>query len=654
MSTRIDELVRYELELGGGLTNDAQEAARAIRGLGQAAQASEREFDRATGAMERGLGKVGSMIGGPIADLGDVILDVRESITGAGAAIGGLGVAAAGSVAAAAALGIAVSGIADAAVDAADRLEKAGLAELVPPEATENVKAYKAAIDDLSVATDVLTVTTASGLVGALAEGATALTGAIVSFNDGRQAIVGFAGAIVDMIRNALTPQNSAVFDGFSRAIERIGTMAERVKDKIAPVTDAVGGLAEQIETVTRALLLGPLGIWDKLVAKGEATRTVIADVRGPVATAESPEEKARLDQLFSEAAAEDAARKAAGARADGVIAKGEATAAKGASEWSRAAATAQEGWDAAIVSLRETQVELEDVLKGQDAASYAATKAGWETYGAWAEVEYQMRVELPAAVQSATASFEGLESSVNKSVATAWLQHLSATGSSVAGLAEDLPSAVQQIGAMIPGIWGAIVSAFGVAMDSDRLHESAVRFVTQLADWLREMPEMVTRQMTEQVPELVGAIAQLPAAIIEGALMVPAAIVESTPTMVREIVRALGEALTAPIRDESGKAGWTGAVGGSFLLGVPITDGNDVRPSGFAAGVRHLRGRDRANTTQARQIGRAESARGMRARSGGSVGEIHVHGVTDARQFAGELRRTLGEWQLGDSLGAY
>jgi hypothetical protein len=586
VSTRIDELVRYELELGGGLTNDAQEAARAIRGLGQAAQSSGREFD----AMERGAGKIASMLGGPFADLGDVVLDLGPALEGASGAIGLVGTVAAGSALALTAVVIGSKALADAAVAARDRLVDAGLAAEIPAASLESLDHYQRSQRDLQASLDLLVVR----LGGPVAEALSEATYATIGLGDAFAAVSQktsplYAG--LSELGSALSWLSPARIE-FELLAAAAGYFADAGKQAAAAV-NADNGLGSFLRKESETRIDG---LSERMAAK---------------------EEQIRLEKAAAAAAASARKQAEAEAMAENQRRMREALAANERSlEQDRAAAAEMRD------SSPWTSLPMDMSRLALDGGKVFAD-----------HIISAMAVNFPAIIEDAFApALEAVKRAASEAMA-ARVQ----TVTQFAALSDDLSTALGQLGQMLPGMLGAVASFASVVVDAERVHQVSVSLVEQLGNWIRDFPDLTVTMMTEMLPEITGAIAKLPLALIQAAIEFPAALIRSIPGMITGILRELGDALN-PFNDSTGG----------------VSNGRFAASPGALAGGRGGPAPSRAVTTQARQIGRAESARGMRARSGGSVGEIHVHGVTDARQFAGELRRTLGEWQLGDSLGAY
>jgi hypothetical protein len=182
---RLDDLQK-QLQASTKLSND--EVRRMVTSLGsqfkkaeseatKAAKAAEKEWsksmDNLKGVAEKSLG----MLGGPFAQLGEVVFDLGGKISGTSGAVGTLGVALGASAAAAGVLVGGTIALASAASEATIRLQEQGLAAEIPPEAMLSQKDYTDAINGLYTQVDVLTVQLGGPAMNAVANLSYAIVG---------------------------------------------------------------------------------------------------------------------------------------------------------------------------------------------------------------------------------------------------------------------------------------------------------------------------------------------------------------------------------------------------------------------------------------------------------------------------------------------
>lgn len=192
---RLDDLQK-QLKESSQLSND--EVRRMVNGLssqfkraeGEAAKAARKaeaewtkSMDSLKGAAEKSLG----MLGGPFAQLGDLVFDLGEKVGGAGNAVGSFGVIVGGAAVGVTALATAGFELASAAEASAKRLEEAGLAALIPPEAQASVEDYRGGLAALRTEVDVLTVQLGGPAMTAIGD----LSYAIVGIGNAAENIIG-------------------------------------------------------------------------------------------------------------------------------------------------------------------------------------------------------------------------------------------------------------------------------------------------------------------------------------------------------------------------------------------------------------------------------------------------------------------------------
>lgn len=166
----------------------AEKASRAASKAANDTKAAERELarvakeaDKALADQHRGIEALGKAVaeqfGGPISKLADL----STSTAGAVGAVGAAGFAA---VAGVGALAAGAKRLADAAVEARDRLTEQGLAAAIPPSAAASLADYETAGQTLRNELDLLTVTIGSGLAGAIGDAANVTADLLAGFRD--------------------------------------------------------------------------------------------------------------------------------------------------------------------------------------------------------------------------------------------------------------------------------------------------------------------------------------------------------------------------------------------------------------------------------------------------------------------------------------
>jgi hypothetical protein len=146
----------------------AREWARAEKSSEKHAKEAARAWDKGLDSVKNSAEKLANQLGGPFGDMADLALDLGEKLSGTAGAIGMVGAGAGVALAGVAALAVGAKALADAAVEAADRLVEQGRASEIPAESLMSVYAYEAAGADLRTEIDLLTVAIGSELAGAL------------------------------------------------------------------------------------------------------------------------------------------------------------------------------------------------------------------------------------------------------------------------------------------------------------------------------------------------------------------------------------------------------------------------------------------------------------------------------------------------------
>lgn len=181
-------IVEYLLKMGGSLPKDAKDASEAIDRV-------ERSADKA----KSGIEKLGRMAGGPLGQITDAAADATDVLDALGASVGGVGLAAGAAAVGLAGLAVGSKALADAAVEAADRLEKQGLASAIPEASLASVVAYKEASAELRNEVDLLTVAIAGPALDALTQIADVTSGATGAFLDARDAATSWRESVEEL-----------------------------------------------------------------------------------------------------------------------------------------------------------------------------------------------------------------------------------------------------------------------------------------------------------------------------------------------------------------------------------------------------------------------------------------------------------------------
>lgn len=296
---RLDDLQK-QLQASTKLSND--EVRRMVTSLGsqfkkaeseatKAARAAEKEWsksmDNLKGVAEKSLG----MLGGPFAQLGEVVFDLGGKISGTSGAVGTLGVALGASAAAAGVLVGGTIALASAASEATIRLQEQGLAAEIPPEAMLSQKDYTDAINGLYTQVDVLTVQLGGPAMSAVAN----LSYAIVGLTNN-------LGAMIDPIVSAFS-----AIGAFNRMMyeSKIATVATFGQNKlfIGSMLAVVDGLSSQADEgrqlVAQRQEEAAAAKQSTEAAKGEAAARAVAATATQRQTQAS---KAQAEQLKLEA----------------------------------------------------------------------------------------------------------------------------------------------------------------------------------------------------------------------------------------------------------------------------------------------------------------------------------------------------------------
>lgn len=190
MATLPDIGAQEARDMVRGIQRQLKEAEKAAAtSAKQVGDSFDKEFGRIENAAEASLGKMGSLFHDSFGELADVIFDVVAPLQEAGSGMGGLTGAAlmftgTATLAAAglAALGAGAVTIANAGVEARDRLKEIGVA--VDASKTAQLKAYEVATSDLGVAFDELKVAVGAELASDLSTMASATATVVREFSD--------------------------------------------------------------------------------------------------------------------------------------------------------------------------------------------------------------------------------------------------------------------------------------------------------------------------------------------------------------------------------------------------------------------------------------------------------------------------------------
>ena len=250
--------------------------------------------------------QVAALAGGPFATLGQASLELVPKL---GAVAGAAGAAGAAVVAIGGAA-YALRGIASAALEAEDRLRKAGDAAEIPPEAAESLEKYRRYTEDMTRSWDVFVVTA--------------------------------GGRAANVIR------------GTSSALEEASEAFENVRKAILKTDERVEKVTENSWKAARAIAgIGTLGL-SELVLWLERTGEALDEVEEKRESAS----KIAVDMAQSEADAEDAIRRDAAKRADKLLEDREKAEERAAEK--AAALAEREAEKAAALTARELEKKKE------------------------------------------------------------------------------------------------------------------------------------------------------------------------------------------------------------------------------------------------------------------------------------------------------
>ena len=239
-----------------GLTDTFDEVADKADGNAKKVSSGfSAEFNKissAGAAMAAGLGgpfgKIASLSNAALKPLTEVASGLG-GITGQLALVGG---GAALAVAAFAGVGFAAKGIADAAVEAAGRLDDLGIA--VDAESKSQLDAYAAASQDVSVALDQLTVSVGADLAGGITTIVRAVAGGIVEFTAWRESIAEDVAAIQELTREVVNFASFGLSESLIGKVDAYADATDRATVAVDGLTAAVifGGSADDEEALRR------------------------------------------------------------------------------------------------------------------------------------------------------------------------------------------------------------------------------------------------------------------------------------------------------------------------------------------------------------------------------------------------------------------
>lgn len=320
----------------------------------KSAKKAAAEWEKSLGSIKGGAEKLASIVGGPVADLSDIVFDLGEKVGGAGSALGAAGLAAGGTAIAFAAVAYGSKAIADAAVEAAARLDEQGRAAEISPEARASLALYEAGSADLRGELDLLIVQLGSGAADALGTVAVATGDAIESFR-------GLASALSDT-----TTTVGDLYAG-SQLVARVWTgivslgASEVMRSWASETHDAAEehrDLAEQLR----------------------ATKTAADDLAAALEREAAADEAAGREELRRQ---QEAAAKAARAQAD-------------------AERELVDAWREFVSVSGDVADDTERIVEAHAAASYAAAEQ--------AVAEARLRAELAQIEPAARAAVAGVE----------------------------------------------------------------------------------------------------------------------------------------------------------------------------------------------------------------------------------------------------
>ncbi len=284
-------------------TRDAAKSAarEAEKAAEKAAKEAERAAERSSAAWTDTSKKLATLAGGPVATLGEAIFELVPKAGQASGALGGVVAAGVGIGASVAVIGAAAAGVYKlgvAAEEAATRLQEAGLAAEIPPEARVGIEQYRRATEELQRSLDLLVVTLGSDVSKAFAGAASAASLGVRAF-----------GTVADSLREVDEAVDHNRWDDFSAALllplapgaslsHLLRRLADETQDLDAISTEA----AKSMEEVQAQIALATAD------AIGKASREEQKRIEKQVADAKRASEKRIAYEKDFRAAVKDTA----------------------------------------------------------------------------------------------------------------------------------------------------------------------------------------------------------------------------------------------------------------------------------------------------------------------------------------------------------
>jgi hypothetical protein len=595
----VRELVRWVVgfdadQVVDGL-DDAEKAAKRLR-------EETAKVDKSIDGMSRGGQKVANLLGGPFGDLADIVFDLGESASGATAAIGGLGASVLGAVVGVAALSYAGVQLASAADEAAHRLEKAGLASLIPAESRQSIDDYRSATEGLRNQVDLLAVTLGGPLLSAVAKASDLLTAGLVG------------------VRDALSPIASAALAGWN-ATEGLRTVLIAISPAGLP-------------------LLAVSEMFDRIAEHGKAAREETEKVA---------DQFKALDSVIDDLAAEEDRRRESAKRGEQLLADARR---KAHDEAVRQAKERQRLQEQETARVRAEMLAWNDAqIAAEQAAGNAAMRqqAGATGAGLGSLLDTISVVE-PAIGSMAVSSVAGSASlPTGGALAGGILKGLG--GAALSGSAGA--SGLAGLGAAGPVGLG-IAAVVGLPTILDKLSDT----LGSVTDMFEDLPGRLTEALSETLPKILESIPELVGAVVGAVLQLPGVIIGALPEIVEGVAmlipRLVQEIVQAVVPGNGNGFLGLGRVFGGGGGGTDYVD--DYYPESGRGG-RSGKGRGVGGSDVRRAgMARGEEIRRARVSGGGGARDLHVHGVTDPREILRLIRREIGadygpSYAYGDGL---
>lgn len=606
------ELVEWLVKINAG------DAAAKIDDVAKRAQFLKNEAAKVEKSLDSvgGTGKkVASLLGGPMATLGDVVFELSGHASSAGGAMGALGATAAGAVVGVAALTYAGVQLAASAVEAVKRLEEQGLAGEIPAATRESVEDYERNVQSLRNEVDLATVSIGSGAVEAVANLSAALVGLSRSVGD-------TVGSVTDLVKR-MQDLSTTMLDLMT---------GSWIGDLLKSAPGELGEMARSGEGV-----IGMIANWDGAATELNAVLQEQVDKGEEVAASQ---EKVKKAYDANKAAAKEYAAELR------KLAEEEAK---------RAAAARDAALEAVSASLRAQA--LADV--GLHVTGARVTGTTEAAAGAQAAVRV---TQIPTVVVSEVAGPTGADVRGTRE------DRRTATTAAINDTASALGGGVDGVTSLLAAA-GPIGAAIGASLNLGSITDSLDGLVDGLMSAITDLPSILTRLLSEVVPSILSSLPDLAGALVEAVVQLPAILIAALPEILKAQVMALVElpvqiasALWDALRDLP-QLIWEGLkdlFNGIFKDKEGRVLGTDLRG---AKGERSLFGaRFDSGSREITRTGMALLHRGeevrRRAYRGPTTGGGHTINVygPDTREVVREIRTLLGgdygyAYGTGDSL---